>query len=49
MSPAENGVIKDSCAIRQDRCITFYSGYSGPQDFPVRLNPAWIELPDRMP
>jgi len=34
---------KDSFVIRQDRCITFYSGYSGQQDFPGWLKPEWIE------
>lgn len=33
----------DRFVVRQDRCITFYSGYSGPQEHPEWLDPAWIE------
>ncbi len=33
----------DRFAIRQDRCITFYSGYSGPQERPDWLDPNWVE------
>ncbi len=29
--------------IRQDLCLTFYAGYSGPQDLPAWLDPALIE------
>jgi len=39
-----SGAIQDgSFPIRQEQCITFYSGYSGPQEFPSWLNPGWIE------
>jgi len=34
---------EDRFAVRQDRCITFYSGYSGPQRHPEWLDPNWIE------
>ena len=33
----------DRFAVRQERCITFYSGYSGPQELPAWLDPGWIE------
>jgi hypothetical protein len=33
----------DRFALHQDRCITFYSGYSGPQELPGWLDPDWIE------
>jgi epoxyqueuosine reductase len=29
--------------VRQDRCITFYSGYSGPTHLPDWLDHAWLE------
>lgn len=34
---------EDRTALRQERCITFYSGYSGPQELPGWLDPEWIE------
>jgi epoxyqueuosine reductase len=34
---------EDRFAVRQDRCVTFYSGYSGPQEHPEWLDPDWIE------
>ena len=34
---------EDRTALRQERCITFYSGYSGPQELPAWLDPDWIE------
>ena len=34
---------EDRTALRQERCITFYSGYSGPQELPEWLDPEWIE------
>jgi epoxyqueuosine reductase len=34
---------EDRFAVRQDRCITFYSGYSGPQEHPEWLDPSWVE------
>jgi epoxyqueuosine reductase len=33
----------DRFTVRQDRCITFYSGYSGPQEHPEWLDPGWIQ------
>lgn len=36
-------IAPDRFALHQDRCITFYSGYSGPQELPVWLDPDWIE------
>jgi epoxyqueuosine reductase len=33
----------DGYTLRQDRCITLYSGYSGDFDLPGWLEPAWIE------
>jgi len=33
----------DRFAVRQDRCITFFSGYSGPQQLPEWLDPDWVE------
>ncbi len=33
----------DRVALHQERCITFYSGYSGPQELPAWLDPDWIE------
>ena len=33
----------DRFALRQDRCLTFYSGYSGPQEIPGWVDPSWIE------
>ncbi len=33
----------DRVALHQERCITFYSGYSGPQEIPEWLDPNWIE------
>jgi len=34
---------EDRVALHQERCITFYSGYSGPQEIPAWLDPDWIE------
>ncbi|MGD1147996.1 MAG: 4Fe-4S double cluster binding domain-containing protein [Thermoanaerobaculaceae bacterium] len=34
---------EDRTALRQERCITFYSGYSGPQELPAWFDPDWIE------
>lgn len=36
-------IAMDRLALHQDRCITFYSGYSGPQELPAWLKPDWIE------
>jgi epoxyqueuosine reductase len=36
-------IAEDRFVLRQDRCITFYSGYSGPQEHPEWLDPSWIE------
>jgi epoxyqueuosine reductase len=36
-------ISKDRFTIRQDRCITLYSGYSGGLDFPDWLDSSWIE------
>lgn len=36
-------ISKDGFTIRQDRCLTLYSGYSGSLDFPGWLNQSWIE------
>jgi epoxyqueuosine reductase len=36
-------ISKDRFPLRQDRCLTFYSGYSGPQEFPAWLNSDWID------
>lgn len=36
-------IAEDRFVVRQDRCITFYSGYSGPQEHPEWLDPSWIE------
>ena len=33
----------DLFLIQQDRCLTFYCGYSGVQAIPDWLNPAWLE------
>jgi epoxyqueuosine reductase len=33
----------DLFPIQQDRCLTFYCGYSGVQAIPDWLNPAWLE------
>lgn len=33
----------DREVLRQDRCLTFYSGYSGPQELPDWVDPDWIE------
>jgi len=39
-----SGAIRqEAFPIHQDRCLTFYSGYSGPQDFPQWLDPAWVD------
>ncbi len=40
--PSE-AISKDGFIIRQDRCITLYSGYSGGLEFPGWLEPSWIE------
>ncbi len=36
-------ITPDRVVIRQERCMTFYSGYSGLQDLPDWLDPSWIE------
>jgi epoxyqueuosine reductase len=36
-------ISKDGFTIRQDRCLTLYSGYSGSLDFPGWLNQSWFE------
>ncbi|MGE5342126.1 MAG: hypothetical protein ACM3SY_11685 [Candidatus Omnitrophota bacterium] len=33
----------DGFLIRQDRCITLYSGYFGGMEFPEWLDPSWVE------
>ncbi len=33
----------DRFIVHQDRCLTFYSGYSGPTHLPEWLDPAWLE------
>ena len=43
-SACPSGAIpEDRTVLRQERCITFYSGYSGPQEHPAWLDPDWIE------
>jgi epoxyqueuosine reductase len=34
---------EDRFVVHQDRCLTFYSGYSGPTRMPAWLDPAWLE------
>ncbi len=36
-------IADDRVALHQERCITFYSGYSGPQELPEWLDPDWVE------
>ena len=36
-------IAADRFEIRQERCLTFYSGYSGPQELPDWLDRAWVE------
>ena len=36
-------IAEDRVALHQERCITFYSGYSGPQELPEWVDPEWIE------
>ena len=39
-----SGAIRqEAFPIHQDRCLTFYSGYSGPYNFPQWLDPAWVD------
>ncbi len=35
-------VREDAMGVRQERCLTFYSGYSGPQELPGWLDRSWL-------
>ena len=43
MACPTKAISKEGFTIRQDRCLTLYSGYSGSLDFPGWLNQSWIE------